>query len=132
MSSDEWGLATTSEWNLAKWQRRVHQTAKEHGWWENYTVKEGYPFIFLTVDQTLAKLALINSEVAEVVEAVREGQPHIELDSGKPEGVGVELADVVIRVMDLCEALNIDLHKCMTLKAEYNESRPYKHGGKLA
>ena len=80
----------------------------------------------------MAKLALINSEVAEVVEAVREGQPHLEMASGKPEGVGAELADVVIRVMDLCEALNIDLHRCMTTKAKYNETRPYKHGGKLA
>ena len=121
--------------NLSGWMEEVHNTAKEHGWWDSYKSNgpQVHPaIIFLTVDQTLAKLALITSEVSEAVEAVREGACHLEIVDGKPEGVGAELADVVIRVMDLCEALDIDLEECMEVKAKYNRSRPHRHGGKLA
>lgn len=48
--------------------------------------------------------------------------------SKKPEGVAVELADAVIRIADLCGHLEIDLEAAITLKMEYNETRPFKHG----
>ncbi len=117
-------------WPLKVWQEKVHQTAKERGWWKPYTIEDDS--IALTVDQTLSKLALVTSEVSEAVEAVRNGEPHLNIVEGKPEGIGAELADVVIRVMDLCEALDINLETCMVVKAEYNRTRPHRHGGKLA
>ena len=46
------------------------------------------------------------------------------------EGAPSELADIVIRVMDLCEHYGIDLEKVMEEKHKYNMERPYKHGGK--
>lgn len=39
-----------------------------------------------------------------------------------------ELADVCIRLFDLCGYLNIDLEKHIELKMQYNETREYKHG----
>ena len=39
-----------------------------------------------------------------------------------------EIADAFLRLMDLCGALNIDIEKHIRLKAEYNLSRPPKHG----
>lgn len=39
-----------------------------------------------------------------------------------------EIADTFLRLMDLCGALNIDIEKHIRLKAEYNLSRPPKHG----
>ena len=115
---------------ISAWQRYVHNTANAKGWWDPYKISNGD--IYLTVDQTLAKLAMVTSEVSEAVECVRSGEPHLDIRDGKPEGIGAELADVVIRVMDLCEALNIDLENCLDVKAEYNESRLHRHGGKLA
>lgn len=41
-----------------------------------------------------------------------------------------ELADICIRVFDLCGSMNIDLEKAIKEKMEYNKSRTYKHGGK--
>lgn len=41
-----------------------------------------------------------------------------------------ELADVVIRVMDLCGAMNIDIDWHIEQKMKYNICRPYKHGKK--
>jgi NTP pyrophosphatase (non-canonical NTP hydrolase) len=39
-----------------------------------------------------------------------------------------ELADVAIRLFDLCGGLKIDLEKHIALKMHYNSTRPRKHG----
>jgi len=36
----------------------------------------------------------------------------------------------VIRVADLCGKLGIDLDFALTMKMEYNQTRPHRHGGK--
>jgi NTP pyrophosphatase (non-canonical NTP hydrolase) len=43
---------------------------------------------------------------------------------------GDELADVVIRVMDMCAFKGIDLEWHIIQKIRYNKTRPHKHGGK--
>jgi hypothetical protein len=48
----------------------------------------------------------------------------------KPEGIPSELADIVIRVMDICGYYGIDLEAAITEKMEYNRNRPIRHGGK--
>lgn len=79
------------------------------------------------------KLALIHSEVSEALEDYRSG--HMELyyeDNGKPASFGVELADAVIRIADLCGRMGIDLESLINTKHEYNKTRPFRHGGKKA
>ena len=49
-------------------------------------------------------------------------------DNGKPCGFGIELADVIIRVLDLAEMLRMDMDHLILVKHMYNDSRPYKHG----
>lgn len=41
-----------------------------------------------------------------------------------------EMADVVIRVMDMCEYRGIDLQRHIEAKMRYNAMRKYKHGKK--
>ena len=50
----------------------------------------------------------------------------------KPEGVPIELADLIIRVLDTCEQYGIDIEAAIEMKIKYNETREYRHGGKLA
>lgn len=52
-------------------------------------------------------------------------------EDDKPEGMGAELADVVIRIMDYCGFAGIDLESLILQKHEYNKTRPYRHGGKV-
>ena len=67
----------------------------------------------------LAKLGLIASEVGEAVSAVQHGD-----DAALAE----ELADVVIRVMDLCGGEHINLGREILAKMQRNRQRPYLHG----
>lgn len=41
-----------------------------------------------------------------------------------------EMADTVIRILDLCGHLNIDIEKHIELKMKYNETRERMHGKK--
>ena len=42
-----------------------------------------------------------------------------------------ELADVVIRIGDICGYYGIDLEVAIQEKLEYNKSRSYRHGNKV-
>jgi hypothetical protein len=49
---------------------------------------------------------------------------------GKPQGVVIELADCIIRILDTCHKEGYDIERAIRLKHEYNKTRPYRHGGK--
>ena len=76
----------------------VHTTAVEHGWWD-------------TERGTREAVALMHSELSEALEQARMGRPMMYSNPEKPEkmeGVGVELIDCVIRVMDFMGHYNIE------------------------
>lgn len=51
-------------------------------------------------------------------------------DVAKPCGIPIELADIMIRVAHFAKKHNIDLVKAIQMKADYNRTRPHRHGGK--
>lgn len=90
--------------------KEAHETAIDKGWWRDER-------------STLECIALIHGELSEAVEAYRKGdEPHIV----------EELADVLIRIFDLCGARGWNLEKCVLDKMAYNRTRSYRHGGKIA
>ena len=84
------------------------------------------------------RLCLIHSEVSEAVEDFRSGRQATEVyyetdrtgSKGKPAGIPIELADIMIRVCDLCAVYQIDIEDAIKLKHAYNRTRPVLHGGK--
>ena len=96
--------------------REVYDTAESKGWHEESSGN-------LYVEAT--KLALIGVEVSESIQKLREGNP---LDEKiQMPAVSVELADVIIRVMDLDIDMFYNLGRAVIAKARYNKTRPYKH-----
>lgn len=110
--------------NLLALAYKVHETAVEKGWWNSYSMAEMIP-------KTMAN---IHGEVSEAWEEFRKGNSiHLRYMNGdKPEGFAVELADTIIRILDLCAAFDIDIDSAIQMKMEYNKTRPFRHGGKVA
>ncbi len=99
----------------------LHQVAKDKGWYDNG-------------DRNIGELiALIHSELSEALEEARNKKFETYYPDpilGKPEGFAIEIADVLIRILDMCAYLKIDIEKALQEKINYNATRTHRHGGK--
>ena len=89
------------------------------------------------------KIALLHSEGSEMLEEFRSGRLNKEVywevhfkpeqaeSVPKPCGFPIEMADLLIRLLDLADSLDIDLAYAVALKMRYNEGRPHMHGKKI-
>lgn len=79
------------------------------------------------------RLMLIAGEVTEAHEELRNSLDFSTrfTDKGKPEGFGSELADVLIRLLDTAEELEVNLEEELLLKMTFNYGRPAMHGRKF-
>lgn len=123
----------------------IHQDAKRKGFWDSER-------------ETGTLLMLCVSELSEALEADRKGRKNmlktferdmefarLNDENLNPDDINYdwivnrfettikdtfedELADTVIRILDLCGARGIDLEKHINLKLKYNRSRERMHG----
>jgi NTP pyrophosphatase (non-canonical NTP hydrolase) len=97
-------------------QRTIHYANVDAGWWDDVVAGR------TSVDaQVPTKLCLIHSEISEAMEGHRKQL----MDDKLPHrnSVEVELADAIIRILDLAGALEFDLASAIEEKFQFNQSR---------
>jgi NTP pyrophosphatase (non-canonical NTP hydrolase) len=105
-----------TEYGLDALAAVLHETAVEKGFWDGE----------YTHDKIGNKLALVHSEVTEVLEAIRKSQGS--------EKVVEEIADIIIRILDVYAAMRNEeqiihsLDEILNEKMKKNTSRPRLHG----
>lgn len=75
--------------------------------------------------------ANLTGEVSELWEANRRGKLWSQCDKNTSEPLSCaaeELADIVIRAMDMAAALGVNLGHSIAVKSAYNETRERMHG----
>jgi NTP pyrophosphatase (non-canonical NTP hydrolase) len=117
---------------LNKLKSDIEEINREKGWPELY--RELTPITLLATLTTN-----LHGEVSELWEAGRAGTLGEScgktFEDGRPLELTCaqeEIADILIRVLDTCHYLGIDVDTSVARKLEFNRQRPYRHGGKRA
>jgi NTP pyrophosphatase (non-canonical NTP hydrolase) len=124
------GLRAQAETVIRRMIDEVHRLNVAKGWYEH--------------ERTAGdECALLHSEISEILDAYRNhgfedvtattkyaGGKSDGLTVHKPIGVGSEVADLFIRLLDVCKRWDIDLIAEYDRKMAYNQTRPYRHGQK--
>jgi len=113
----------TNQMNINELVQQSHENAVNKGFWEDidlewHKVAFKNPAVNIDTNAIGNRLMLIVSELAEAQEGLRHNNR---------ENFKEELADVCIRVFDLCGGLDIDLEAEIIKKMKKNKDRPYKH-----
>jgi NTP pyrophosphatase (non-canonical NTP hydrolase) len=105
-----------TEYGLDALSAVLHETARSKGFWDGE----------YSYDKVGNKLALVHSEVTEVLEAIRKNQGS--------EKIVEEMADVIIRLLDIYAAMRNEeeilhsLDEILEYKLNKNKERPKLHG----
>jgi NTP pyrophosphatase (non-canonical NTP hydrolase) len=106
-------------------QKQVHELAIKKGWYDSqkwYARLLRKIGIRIRVKRSIPELlSLIHCELSEGLQEYRK-------DNMKK--FKEEIADVVIRILDMCGELKIDLQQEILKKHNFNKTRPYRHGNK--
>lgn len=95
------------------------KTAREHG----FSPNEDIDNIEKNKWYLASKLALIHSEISEMLEAIREDNWNNMIEEG---------IDVIIRTLEYLSCLkDVNIEEELYKKMEINKNRKFKHGNKL-
>lgn len=107
---------------LNDWAEKVAEVSRLHGFHD--------PGVNNTPSSWCSNL---HGEISEFWEAYRKGMLDSPCDKDIPlTNAEEELADIIIRTLDVAWQMKIDIERAVAIKHAYNETRPYRHGGKLA
>lgn len=108
MNDNEFSISQREIEAIRSMQRKIGGLNKQVGWWDN-PVEVG------------TRLMLIVTEIAEATEGARKDLQDDHLPHRKM--FEVELADAVIRILDLAAFYNLELAEAIAEKHDYNAKR---------
>ena len=101
--------------NLNRIARGIHMQNVAAGWWSDPKTGE-------RLERNVPEmLCLIHSEISEAMEGHRKNLMDDKLPTRKM--IEVELADALIRILDLSEGLGLDIGGATAEKLEFNRNR---------
>lgn len=113
---------------LSELARICYENSVDKGFWDHRAIKftdiDGKATPVPNPSIWAEKIALIHTEVSEMLEALR-------VDDDGDEHLAEECADAVIRILDFTHARGIDIDGAITAKMSKNHLRPRKHGKKF-
>lgn len=105
----------------------VHATAVDKGWWNN---EEGeFDLQCRSMGDIISN---VHAELSEFWESYRKPEREPSTQCLGFFNDEIELADTIIRLMDLAVAKGYRLPEAIVAKMSYNQTRPYRHGNKKA
>lgn len=135
--------------------RRIHAWSKSKGWWEGErNFPEQISLMHSELSEALEEFReheLRAENIPQRFSLIRVSKPGFLYYKGrapnsrkthlysvaqigdkllKPEGIAAEFADTIIRILDTCAAYKIPIEQALLDKMAYNDTRPYRHGGK--
>jgi len=121
-----------SKMTIKQLQKICYKIAVEKGFWDNNETLEKF-YIGQSFDtrNNAEMIALMHSELSEALEATRKkGNPQSK-KIPKFKLVEEELADCIIRILDMAEGRKYNIEGALNAKIKYNKKRRYKHGKKF-
>lgn len=120
--------------DLNRYAKFIHETAVEQGYWD-----EGHTFHY-TMANAIAELGEALSEYRDANPVLyyrdANGNKTADIqsarDEDKPYGLGVEIVDAIIWLLDYMRFMRVDIDDIMRRKVRYNATRGYLHGHKKA
>jgi len=104
----------------------IRRINADHGWGQEYS-------LLRPIDMTAILCTNLHGEVSELWEAARKNALRQRCDKDCDlTNVEEEIADIIIRALDMAYWLGVDADVAIARKMAYNETRPIRHGGKIA
>lgn len=101
--------------------KEIHEANVEAGWWNDTKTGDGLLKDSFSSFVIGTKIMLVVTELSEAIEGYRKDLMDDKLPHRKM--VEVELADAMIRIMDIAGALEMDLEGAISEKCQFNLHR---------
>jgi NTP pyrophosphatase (non-canonical NTP hydrolase) len=119
---------------LRELAKKIHQTNKEKGFWDSErNVGEMLMLVVTELSEALevhrkSPVSPLTPSVLAGIDGDNDTLFKIDFETHVKDTFGDEIADAIIRLLDIGEGLGYDIQKHVEMKMRYNQTRERLHG----